>query len=122
MTCPPRSRPPDEQLSGFRAARTAGDRTASGSGWSIPAPRAAESGVVAQPRPGRLDGPPGRALTHRDLQLVRDLADGRSVAQVALALAVSRNTARTRIRRVEGKLAVRGRAQIVAAARTAGLI
>ena len=122
MTSLPRCRLPEEEFAGFRAGRAPGPRPVSGGGWPIPAPRAPESGLVARPRPGSVDPPPPGALTDRDLQLVRDLADGWSVAQVARTRAVSRNTARTRIRRVEGKLAVSGRSEIVAAARTAGLI
>jgi len=45
------------------------------------------------------------------------LARGRSTTQIAVLLSVSRNTARTRIRRLQGKLAVGGREAVVRAAR-----
>ncbi|MGY1807920.1 LuxR C-terminal-related transcriptional regulator [Blastococcus sp. SYSU D00669] len=61
-------------------------------------------------------------LGSRDLEVLRHLADGRSTAAIAASLSVSTNTARTRIRRVEGKLHARGRAAAVAAAREHGLV
>jgi DNA-binding CsgD family transcriptional regulator len=70
--------------------------------------------------------PPAGALRPRlndkDRELVRHLADGRSTAQIATAMSVSTNTARTRIRRVEGKLAVSGRLAVVRAAELHGLV
>ena len=79
---------------------------------------------MPSPTPRRGDGPAGGspALTDRDVQLLRHLAEGRSTAQIAAAMAVTRNTARTRIRRVQGKLAASGRRQVVAAARERGVI
>ncbi|MGY1604755.1 LuxR C-terminal-related transcriptional regulator [Geodermatophilus sp. SYSU D00815] len=61
-------------------------------------------------------------LGDRDLAVVRYLAEGRSTAAIAAALVVSRNTARTRIRRVQGKLHAGDRAAAVAAARDRGLV
>jgi DNA-binding CsgD family transcriptional regulator len=81
-------------------------------GWRIPAPRTPEPGAPS----------PADRLTDRDRELVRHLADGRSTAQIAAAMSVSSNTARTRIRRVSGKLSVAGRHEIVAAARVLGLV
>jgi DNA-binding CsgD family transcriptional regulator len=78
--------------------------------WSPPRrgdPRAADGGPV---------------LTDRDVELLRHLAEERSTAEIAAALAVTSNTARTRIRRVQGKLAVSGRRQLVEAARGLGVI
>jgi DNA-binding CsgD family transcriptional regulator len=63
----------------------------------------------------------GPRLNDRDRELVRHLAQGRSTAQIAAAMSVSTNTARTRIRRVEGKLAVSGRHEVVRAARMHGI-
>ena len=60
-------------------------------------------------------------LSERDLVLVRHLARGGSVAELAAALSVSRNTARTRIRRVEAKLDVPDRGGLAVAARSLGL-
>lgn len=60
-------------------------------------------------------------LSDRDLVLMRHLARGGSVAEVAAALSVSRNTARTRIRRVGAKLAVPDRGGLAIAARALGL-
>ncbi|NYJ07578.1 response regulator transcription factor [Petropleomorpha daqingensis] len=68
----------------------------------------------------QLASPP--ALNPRDVVLLRCLADGRSTAQIAESLAVSGNTARTRIRRLESKLQVSGRGAAVRAARELGVL
>lgn len=93
---------------------TAAPRPGFRAGW-IPTPRT--DSRAAQPVGQRPD-----LLTDRDLELVRHLAQGRSTAQIARAMAVSSNTARTRIRRVSGKLAVADRYAVVAAARSLGLV
>jgi len=78
------------------------------------------------PRPSRLGDPLGAdgvpVLTDRDVELLRYMAEGRSTSQIAAALSVTSNTARTRIRRVQGKLAASGRRQVVGAARERGVI
>jgi DNA-binding CsgD family transcriptional regulator len=56
------------------------------------------------------------SLTQRDVALLRCLGSGGSTAQIAAALSVSSNTARTRIRRVQGRLGVGTRADLAAAA------
>jgi DNA-binding NarL/FixJ family response regulator len=61
-------------------------------------------------------------LSERDLELVRHLAAGRSTSGIASAMAVSGNTARTRIRRLQGKLAATDRRAVVVAARDLGVI
>ena len=78
------------------------------------------------PRPSRrreplaADGVP--VLTDRDVELLQHMAEGRSTSQIAAAMSVTSNTARTRIRRVQGKLAASERRQVVAAARERGVI
>jgi LuxR family transcriptional regulator, maltose regulon positive regulatory protein len=57
-----------------------------------------------------------RPLNARDVDVLRLLAEGRSTGQIAASLSVSRNTARTRIRRVQRKLDVRDRTAAVHAA------
>ena len=90
----------------------------------IPAPRSSlEEGAGARvldqaaARAGRIPG-----LNSRDLELLRHLADGRSTAQIAAAMSVTGNTTRTRIRRVQRKLVVGRREQVVAAARQLGVV
>jgi DNA-binding CsgD family transcriptional regulator len=61
-------------------------------------------------------------LNERDREVLRHLAAGRSTQQIAAALAVTTNTARTRIRRVQRKFAAPGRGQTVASARELGLV
>lgn len=61
-------------------------------------------------------------LSSRDRELLRHLASGKSTAQLASALAVTTNTVRTRLRRVQGKLDARGRDQLVRRGREIGVI
>ena len=63
-----------------------------------------------------------QALSGRDVQLLRCLSAGQSTAEIAKALSVSGNTARTRIRRVEAKLDVSGRDAAVRAATDLGVL
>ena len=104
-------------LPGFRVGRSPLEsRGGVGRGWRIPAQR------TPGPAGGPSSGPSADRLNDRDRELVRHLAAGRSTAQIAAAMSVSSNTARTRIRRVSGKLSVAGRQEIVAAARVLGLV
>lgn len=86
-------------------------------GWRLPVPRA--EGEVGG-APGRVALPP-LPFSERDVVLLRYLARGASTADVARALSVSRNTARTRIRRVAAKLDVHDRGGVVRAARGLGV-
>jgi len=79
----------------------------------VPAPRRPAPPAVGTPAP---------VLSPRDLELLSCLAAGGSTAEVATALAVSSNTARTRIRRVEHKLRVEDRGAAVRAARGMGVL
>jgi DNA-binding CsgD family transcriptional regulator len=65
---------------------------------------------------------PSPSLNGRDVDVLRCLADGRSTAQIAVALSVSSNTARTRIRRLEAKLDASGRTAVVLAAQDLGVL
>jgi DNA-binding NarL/FixJ family response regulator len=65
---------------------------------------------------------PLRTLNPRDVEVLRLLAAGRSTGQIAAALSVSSNTARTRIRRVGRKLDVSERSAAVRAAGDLGLV
>src|ERR1700760_3699143 len=65
-----------------------GDRPPSGDAAQIPRPRRTPTSAPGRPGP----------LTGRDRELIGLLADARSTAQIAAALSVSGNTARTRIR------------------------
>lgn len=113
-----------EPLPGFRTGRDRlDDRGNVGPGCRIPAPRTAEDTTRAERRPlPRPTGGPAGLLTDRDRELVGHLAEGRSTAQIATAMAVSGNTARTRIRRISAKLAVTGRQELVSTARARGLL
>jgi DNA-binding NarL/FixJ family response regulator len=73
-------------------------------------------------RPPLLDSAPLRALTVRELEALRLLADGRSNSEIAEAMFVSRETAKTYVSRVLSKLGLRDRVQAVVFAHRAGLI
>jgi two-component system response regulator DesR len=70
----------------------------------------------------RLPAAPSPALNERDVEVLRLLADGRSTAGIAVAMAITPNTVRTRIRRVQRKLDVIPRDQVVHRARDLGVI
>jgi DNA-binding CsgD family transcriptional regulator len=77
------------------------------------------------PLPPATEEPGARApaaLNRRDLELLRRLADGQSTGQIAAAMSISRNTARTRIRRLQRKLGAPGRASLVDVAKDLGLL
>jgi DNA-binding NarL/FixJ family response regulator len=61
---------------------------------------------------------PFPTLNPRDVDVLRLLGEGRSTGQIAVSLSVSRNTARTRIRRLQVRLDVSDRAAVVRAAET----
>src|SRR3954463_14654953 len=80
-----------------------------------------ERTVGPTPRDG-VDGPDGPWVSGREVELLRLLAEGRSTAQIAARFVVSSNTARTKIRRVQGKLDASDRAAAVRAAGDLGLL
>ena len=85
-------------------------------------PVAAErSADVRRRRRGRAGRPVGRpvrrlALTERELQVLRGMADGKSNAEIGRELFVSEDTVKTHARRLFRKLGARDRAHAVAAA------
>ncbi|HEX6869508.1 MAG TPA: response regulator transcription factor [Micromonosporaceae bacterium] len=62
------------------------------------------------------------ALTERELQVLRGMADGKSNAEIGRDLFVSEDTVKTHARRLFRKLGARDRAHAVAAAFRAGLV
>ena len=66
------------------------------------------------------DGTP--VLSPRELDALRLIGEGRSTAQIARALSITENTARTRIHRLRAKLEVVDRTQAVARGRDLGLL
>jgi DNA-binding NarL/FixJ family response regulator len=77
----------------------------------VPAQR--ESEPLAPRRP---------ALTERELQVLRGMADGKSNAEIGRDLFVSEDTVKTHARRLFRKLSARDRAHAVAAGFRAGLV
>ncbi|MGY1738184.1 response regulator transcription factor [Geodermatophilus sp. SYSU D00684] len=76
--------------------------------------------TAAEPDVARSDGRP--VLSARELDALHLLAQGRSTAQIAAAMSISTNTARTRIHRLRAKLDVTDRQQVVPRARDLGLL
>jgi DNA-binding CsgD family transcriptional regulator len=64
----------------------------------------------------------GPVLSVRELDALRLLAEGRSTAQIAAAMSISPNTARTRIHHLRAKLDTSDRQQVVPRARDLGLL
>ena len=69
-----------------------------------------------------VDGVRRLALTERELQVLRGMADGKSNAEIGRELFVSEDTVKTHARRLFRKLGARDRAHAVAAAFRAGLV
>jgi DNA-binding NarL/FixJ family response regulator len=74
--------------------------------------------VRASARPPRSES----ALTPRELQVLRCLADGLDGSSIAQRLVISPRTVGTHLEHIFEKLGVRSRAQAVAAAYRAGLV
>ena len=109
-----------EVRAGFRTGAAPIGRGAAEPGWRIPPPRT--HGLTTGDGPATSSPQAGAVLTERDRELLGHLSQGRSTAQIAAAMSVSSNTARTRIRRITAKLEVSGRPQVVGAARALGLV
>jgi DNA-binding CsgD family transcriptional regulator len=79
---------------------------------------------MQQPAPLREPGGPGATavLNRRDVEVLVCLAEGKSTSQIAAILSVTGNTARTRIRRIQGKLDVSSRSAVVRTARELGYL
>ncbi len=87
-------------------------------------PVAMDSGGATLGSPGTatVDGVRRLALTERELQVLRGMADGKSNAEIGRELFVSEDTVKTHARRLFRKLGARDRAHAVAAAFRAGLV
>jgi DNA-binding NarL/FixJ family response regulator len=93
-------------------------------GAADPDPVAMEGGGSSLGNSGTatVDGVRRAALTERELQVLRGMADGKSNAEIGRELFVSEDTVKTHARRLFRKLGARDRAHAVAAAFRAGLV
>lgn len=82
--------------------------------------------VLAARRPTGFDGNPQALATlgisPRELAVLREIAAGRSNREIAATLGVSPNTIKTHVARLFDKLEARRRTDVIARARTLGLI
>jgi DNA-binding NarL/FixJ family response regulator len=78
--------------------------------------------TAVAPSGGSVSGVRRLALTERELQVLRGMADGKSNAEIGRELFVSEDTVKTHARRLFRKLGARDRAHAVAAAFRAGLV
>ncbi|PRI11031.1 response regulator [Leucobacter massiliensis] len=76
---------------------------------------------VSRPAP-RSDSRLLSALTERELDVMRLVADGKTNAEIAGALFLAEQTVKTHVSRVLGKLGLRDRTQMVIAAYESGLV
>ncbi|GAA1785252.1 hypothetical protein GCM10009682_04090 [Luedemannella flava] len=96
---------------------------ASGAGYQAGAPGTPNQGPAFGAGAGGNAGPQRRlALTERELQVLRRMADGKSNAEIGRELYVSEDTVKTHARRLFRKLGARDRAHAVAAAFRAGMV
>jgi DNA-binding NarL/FixJ family response regulator len=113
----PLQRSEPEDANGEEAAEEPSDKVAGArtKTATAPAPPATAAGVGV--------GAVRRvALTERELQVLRGMADGKSNAEIGRELFVSEDTVKTHARRLFRKLGARDRAHAVAAAFRAGLV
>lgn len=76
---------------------------------------------AARPKPQQSDVRIGE-LTEREIGVMREIATGKSNAEIATELFVSEQTVKTHVSRILSKLALRDRTQIVVAAYESGLV
>jgi DNA-binding NarL/FixJ family response regulator len=107
-----------------RSDATPAESAAAGSGR----PKVAAASAPLAPSAKSVTAPVGvnslrrLALTERELQVLRGMADGKSNAEIGRELFVSEDTVKTHARRLFRKLSARDRAHAVAAAFRAGLV
>jgi non-specific serine/threonine protein kinase len=82
----------------------------------------ADASSADEPRPSRMDASTASALTRRELEVLRLVADGRSDREIAAALFIGPATVHTHLANAFGKLEVSSRTAAVASARRLGIL
>lgn len=88
----------------------------------VDAVRAAHSGVDLPPHSYPEPASERFGLTPREVEVLRLLADGTSTEEIMARLFVSRNTVRTHVQKVIGKLGAHSKLEAVATARREGIV
>jgi DNA-binding NarL/FixJ family response regulator len=86
--------------------------------------QAARANPAARPRPAIRPAPvpASDALTPRETEVLRSLADGMSTPEIADELGITRNTLRTHIHNIMGKLGARSKLEAVLTAIREGIV
>jgi DNA-binding NarL/FixJ family response regulator len=119
----------DEQLfaameagaSAFVSKDAPADDVVAAARHAVVAPRSFTAGNLTEAMRRRMS-PSGPRLSTRELEVLRLLADGQSVASIARSLFVSESTAKTHIAKIYEKLGAANRAQALMNAVRAGLL
>ena len=87
--------------------------------------RAAQGGSSGQggsPRPEATESQPVEPLTPREVEVVQTLATGLSTPEISAKLGITRNTLRTHVHNIMGKLGARSKLEAVLAAIRLGIV
>ncbi len=87
--------------------------------------RAACGGPSRRSEPARRDAggsQPVESLTPREVEVVRNLATGLSTPEISAKLGITRNTLRTHVHNIMGKLGARSKLEAVLAAIRLGIV
>jgi DNA-binding NarL/FixJ family response regulator len=95
-------------------------------GWDLPAHFGSQWGAWGLPQPTPCPPSPALAaelqLTHREIEVLELVAQGKSNKDIATSLFISANTVRNHLVRISRRLGAGSRTEVVAKARRGGLL